>query len=363
MQEKLAYIAFNMMEKVGPAGVKSMVEALGSARAAFEVEAADFAAFKVPGAVARAVLAQREGVRPEEELARAQKLGMWVVTPVDAEYPRQLLEIHDPPLALYGKGTLQERDRYGMAIVGTRRPSHYGREVARNLAAQLAQAGITVISGLAAGIDTEAHEGALQGQGRTLAVLGSALDRVYPPSNAGLAERIAERGAVLSEFACGREPDRTTFPIRNRIVSGLSRGTVVVEAGRKSGALHTANSALEQGRTVFAVPGRIDSPASEGTHELLRQGAVLTRHVDDILSEFELLGAGPRILPQKSALRPALSAEEALLVARLEDGELDVDSLIRLSGLTPSQVSVLLLGLEMKRVVRMLPGRVVEMIR
>ncbi|MDA0578371.1 MAG: DNA-processing protein DprA, partial [Verrucomicrobia bacterium] len=213
--------------------------------------------------------------------------------------------------------------------------------------------------------DTAAHQAALKAGGRTVAVLGGALDRLYPPSNAGLAEAIAERGAVLSEFVMGREPDRTTFPIRNRIVSGMSMGLIVVEASLTSGAMITAKSANEQGRQVFAVPGRIDSARSLGCHSLIRSGAALVRGLDDILEEFELLL--PRTPAEKSAAadrpRVTLSAEESSIVAALGDGEQGVDALIRLSGLKPAAVSVLLLGLEMKRMIRLRPGRMVELIR
>jgi DNA processing protein len=221
-----------------------------------------------------------------------------------------------------------------------------------------------VNSGLARGIDTAAHEGALKGGGRTLAVLGGALDKFYPPENRILAEKIAEQGAVISEFPFGREPDRTTFPMRNRIVSGLSMGVVVVEAGIKSGALHTANAAAEQGRTIFAVPGRIDSAFSGGSHQLIKTGAKLVEDVDDILQEFEFL------IPKKKQeveldlmMRPEvqLSAEEQAIVKALAPGEQDVDTLARLVELPAAKISALLIGLEMKRVIRMLPGRMVEL--
>jgi len=229
------------------------------------------------------------------------------------------------------------------------------------------------VSGLARGIDTAAHRGALKGGGRTLAVLGGGIDCLYPPENAELARQIAGQGAVISEFPLGREPDKTTFPIRNRIVSGLSMGVLVVEAGLTSGAVITANQALDQGRSVFAVPGRIDSPASQGCHRLIKQGARLVEGVEDVLEEFSFLlpKDGRAREPQADSRTgdgrgpmPNLSDDEACLVRVLQEEEkLDIDSLTRLSGLKPAGVSAALIGLEMKRIVRMLPGRLVEFVR
>jgi len=221
-----------------------------------------------------------------------------------------------------------------------------------------------VVSGLARGIDTAAHRGALKGGGRTLAVLGSALDTLYPPENAELARQIAAQGAVLSEYTLGREADRTTFPYRNRVISGLSLGTVIVEADVGSGALMTADAALEQGRSVFAVPGRIDSAASRGAHRLIKAGARLLDDVDDVLQEFEML-IPPEHRQKADALDPRprvqLSPDEQAVVRALYAEPLDVDTLARRAGLASATLNALLLGLEMKRVVRMLPGRVVAL--
>jgi DNA processing protein len=280
---------------------------------------------------------------------------------VDPDYPEALAGIYDPPLSLYVRGALQQGDRHAMAIVGTRRGTHYGRDTAKRLAGGLARAGYTVVSGLARGIDTVAHQGALEAKGRTLAVIGSGMDHLYPPDNAELADRIAEQGAVISEFPLVRRPDRTTFPMRNRIISGLSKGIVVVEAGQRSGALITADAALEQGRDVFAVPGRIDNRYADGPNALIRKGAVLVRGVEDILQECGTLWGGALA---KAAAAPRelcrLNEEERSLLGLLEHGEQGVDELIRRSGLGASRVSAVLLALEMKRVIRMLPGRVVE---
>jgi DNA processing protein len=355
-----AYIALNMMQGVGPVSVRTLSAALGGVERLFDADRdALMAVPGVGGDMVRKILDQRSSVDPAAEEERARCLGAHLVTAVDPEYPRRLLQIYDPPMALYVKGDLQTRDERGVAIVGSRRTTHYGREVAERLGFQLAQSGVTVNSGLARGIDTAAHGGALKGKGRTLAVLGGGLDCLFPPENAALADAIAKQGAVLTEYPIGRAPDKTTFPVRNRIVSGMSLGVVVVEADVTSGAMITARQAGEQGRTVFAVPGRVDSFGSRGPHQLLKAGARLVESVEDILEEMgELLppGAGRARTASPETLR--LTDDEKVLVDLLEaEGEMDVDTLIRRSGRNAGQVSALLLGLEMKRVVRMLPGQ------
>jgi DNA processing protein len=237
-------------------------------------------------------------------------------------------------------------------------------DVTRNLSYQLAKAGVCVVSGLALGVDTAAHEAALHAGGRTIAVIGSGFDHVYPEENGELANKIAANGAVLSEFPFARQPDKTTFPMRNRIVSGMSAGVLVVEADFKSGAIITANQALAQGRTVFAVPGRIDSRRSAGTNALIKDGAYLVTGASDILEHFEMLlpkSFGSEI--QATQIRQvALSADEQTVVLALEKGEMGIDQLIRETGIATASVSSLLIALELKRVVRVLPGRKVELI-
>jgi DNA processing protein len=364
MEEREAYIALNMMGKVGPVTVRSLVTELGSAAAIFSADRDTLGRVGGVGREAReALLAGREAVDWQAEMDRAEREGVRLVAAVDAEYPRSLLEIHDPPLALYVKGRIDSRDRQAIAVVGTRHPTHYGRDCAGRLAGQLAQAGFCVVSGLALGIDTAAHEAALGAGGRTLAVVAGGLDCLYPESNRGLAERVAGHGAIVSEYPFGRNPDKTTFPVRNRIVSGLSMGVLVVEAGFRSGALITADQATEQGRSVFAVPGRIDSAASQGAHLLLKQGARLVENVDDVLREFEFLFPSAKMEATAARReRPILTPAEEQLLKVLQEGEADVDTLIRTSGLNASAVGSLLIGLEMKRLVRMLPGRMVELV-
>ncbi len=365
MTSREAYIALNMMDRLGPVRVRALAEHLGSVESIFDAPANLLMQVQGIGPeVARRVVEQRDEIGADREIARAGKLGLRIVTPVDTEYPEWLKTIYDPPLALYVKGNIESKDRHAVAIVGTRRPTHYGSMVADRLSYQLARVGFTVVSGLARGVDTVAHKGALKAKGRTLAVLGSAQDCLYPPENAELAEAIAESGAVISEYPLGREPDRTTFPYRNRVVSGLSMGVVVVEAGMGSGALHTADQAGEQGRIVFAVPGRIDVPAARGCHRLLKSGARLVEDVDDILQELEyLIPPDKKEKAQQMDPRPRvqLTLEEQAVVKALWDGEMDVDTMTRRVGLQAAQLNSLLIGLEMKRVVRMLPGRRIEL--
>jgi DNA processing protein len=271
-----------------------------------------------------------------------------------------LKSVHDPPLALYARGEFKSSDSSSVGVVGTRRPTHYGREVTERFSFTLAQAGITVVSGLALGIDTTAHRSAVRAGGRTIAVMGSGFDHVYPGSNAQLCDEIARHGVVISEFPLAKRPDKTTFPMRNRIVSGLSKAVLIVEAGQKSGALITADQALEQGRAVFAVPGRIDSPRSMGVNALIKDGARPATCPDDVLEEFETLFPAARQETQGGG-QTQLDEKERQLLRILESGPTEVDSLIRHSDLDPGTVSSLLIGLEMKKKVRMLPGRTVEM--
>ncbi len=363
MDSRQAYITLNMIQGIGPVRVRTLVSALGSPEAILGADRATL--LSVPGVggdtVAR-IVEQRDQLDAVREEERAAEMGASLVTPVDVAYPKRLLQIHDPPLALYVQGTLQARDEHGVAIVGSRRTSHYGSETAERLASQLAQNGVPVISGLARGIDTAAHRGALRGQGRTLAVLGGGLDCLFPPENAGLAQEISRQGAVITEYSLGRQPDKTTFPVRNRIVSGISLGVVVVEADVTSGAMITANQAMEQGRTVFAVPGRVDSIGARGPHQLIKSGARLVEGVEDILQELETLLPRPvrssGTVDGTARRGPRFSDNEEALLKLIEpDGEAEVDGLIRLSGYRASEVGALLLGLEMKGAVKMLPGQ------
>ena len=276
-------------------------------------------------------------------------------------YPPLLREIYDPPIILYVRGKLEERDRHAIAMVGTRQSTLYGREACGRLAGQLAASGITVVSGGARGIDTAAHEAALRAGGRTITVLGTGLDIVYPAENIKLFQGIAESGAVITQFPFGRRGDKQSFPIRNRIVAGMTQGTVVVEANRSSGALITANFAAEYGRTVYAVPGRIDSPRSAGCHGLIKDGAQLCESAEDVLAEFANHNYSSNEQPELPL--PSLTPAEQTIYNVLTHEEMQQDAIIRRSELPPAQVSVALLQLEMKKLIQQHPGRLFTRVR
>ena len=358
MERRHAYIALNMMEGIGPIKTRALIEALGSPEAVFTAVESDLTPIRGIGpALARSICEQQGKLDPIGEENRARKLGIRLITDCDEGYPDCLRKMHDPPLALYVLGDLLPKDRHAIAVVGSRQCTHYGLQVADRLSYQLAQTGFTIVSGLARGIDQAAHAGALKGRGRTLAIIGSALDRLYPPEADKLAEKIAGNGAVVSEFPLGREADRTTFPYRNRIIAGLSMGVLVVEASRKSGALMTADAAIDQGKSVFAVPGRIDAPSAGGSNALLKQGAKLVDDLRDIVEEFEYLFTMEASDSRRDSPKIELKPEEQKIVSALTGDEKDIDALSRETGLKSSRLSVLLLGLEMKRVIKMLPGK------
>lgn len=354
-----AYLVLNSIRLVGPVRVRKLLEAFGSPEAILSQSVSKLAAVEGIGmAVAESIRDWEKNWDLSGELKRMRELGLRVVDCEDSDYPKLLREIYDPPLVLYYRGDFGAVSRQGIAVVGSRHTSYYGTEMAKKLGYQLAYAGLTVNSGLARGIDTAAHQGALAAKGKTAAVFGCSLEKVYPAENEALADKIVEEGGVLlSEFPLGTPPDRQTFPMRNRIVSGLSRGVLVIEAGEESGALITARMALDQGRSVFAVPGRIDQPYARGCHRLIKEGAKLVEGVEDVLAEFEFL------LPEiaKPAARPAaeqLSESERKVFEVLGAEELHIDLIIRKCGLPSGDVQSSLLRLEMRKLARQLPGRV-----
>jgi DNA processing protein len=333
------------------------MDAFGSAERILAARRDQLAAVDgVSATVAENISRWQEFADPVAELDKARELGAHVITAEDDEYPAALREINDPPIVLYVRGRLTERDRNAVAVVGSRRASHYAMECAKKLSFQMAYAGLSVISGLARGIDTAAHQGALAAKGRTVAVIGSGLGHLYPPENAELADRIAGQGAVLSEFPVDRKPDRQTFPIRNRIVTGCSFGVLVVEAGANSGALISANQAAEQGRTLYAVPGRIDQPTCLGSNRLIQQGAKLVTSVDDILDDLPLVFSKQPELPAAPPVA-GLTPEQQKILDALGSSETPLDAVIATSGLPASVVSSTLLALEIRRLVKQLPGK------
>ncbi len=319
-----------------------------------------------------ALLSQIRG-QAEDQLAWLGRSGATVLTCQDPEFPARLLQIHDPPLLLFCRGRLELLSLPAVAVVGSRAATGYGERVARELGRELANHGIVVLSGMALGIDGAAHRGALDSSGLTTGVLGCGIDVIYPRQHETLFAEVGRRGLLVSEYGPGIGPARFRFPARNRIVSGLSLGVVVVEAGSRSGALITARMALEQGREVFAVPGRVDSFRSRGTHELLRQGATLVSSVDDILEELRFVTTDPMEGGKGSTaggLQPetekvdtdGLNPEESRVLAGLDTYPRDIDSLARAVGMEPARLHGILLQLEIMGRVRQLPGQQYERI-
>ncbi|MBL9169786.1 MAG: DNA-protecting protein DprA [Verrucomicrobiales bacterium] len=363
MQRKEALIALNMIEHVGPVRLRHLLNHFGEPQAILAAQEDQLLRVHGIGAdTAEAIARWQDHVDLTRELKRLREFDCQVVTQDEEEYPASLREIYDPPIVLYYRGTLSPRDKNAVALVGSRQNTPYGIETARKLAYQLAYMGVTVASGGARGIDTAAHQGALSAGGRTIAVLGTGINLVFPPENVKLFERIPSQGAVMTQFPFDRPADKQSFPIRNRIVAGMTLGTVVVEANLSSGALITANFATEYGRQVFAVPGRIDSPRSKGCHELIKKGAKLCEGAEDILSEFEYLfpptnrPAGPNESGELPLV--ALSENERKVMEALGLESRSIDELTRSTGLPVSVVSVCLLSLEMKRVVTQQPGKI-----
>ncbi len=291
------------------------------------------------------------------------------ITPNDPEYPKNLKNIHRPPKQLYVNGTLEERDEIAVAIVGSRRASMYGLEMSEKLAFELALRGVTVVSGMARGVDSAAHRGALKAKGRTIAVMGSGHNDIYPPENKELYAEIVKCGAVLTEYENDMPSLPQHFPARNRIISGLSLGVVVVEAARNSGALITAGFAAEQGREVFAIPGRISSTTSAGTNDLIRDGARLVQSADDIMEELKLCEMKPTAGEKaeetdgkigrmtKAYIYNSLTEDERTVYTALSDDPVYIDDIIATTGMEPAKASKVLLNLQLKKLIREVPGK------
>ena len=363
-----ACLALNLIPQIGPVRLARLLEHFGTPQAVLRAKAAQILA--VPGIdekLAEAVVAWESSTDLSGELRKIAEHRLSILTQEDPLYPPLLRETPGAPFLLYVWGRLEPGDHRAIGIVGSRQATHYGLNTAKRLSFQLAFAGYTVVSGLARGIDTAAHEAALAAKGRTLAVIGSGIGRLYPPENQALAERIADgHGAVLSEYPVDRLADRQTFPYRNRIVAGWSNGLLVIEAPGRSGSLITAQQALDCGRPVFAVPGPIDKPTSLGCNRLIQQGAKLVIDGTDILDELspgtlaqpELFSVSDASSPPAAAVE-SLSLEERILYEALGQGAepSHIDELIARSGLTPATVSATLMRLEMKRLLKPLPGR------
>ena len=362
---KLPWLALNMACMTWPAlrtQVAQYVAAPGAVQRLQE-EGIPLLEAAFPGLTEKLEVVQ-QGHTFAREMERLQATAIRVTTLGEADYPEALRWIPEPPPVLYIWGTLRPEDSLAVAVVGSRKPSPYGQLAAQRLSTELAQYGFTVVSGLARGVDSLAHQGALHAGGRTIAVLGSGINVVYPPEHRRLYDAIREQGAVVSEFPFDTKPDRWNFPRRNRIISGLTLGTLVVEASDQSGSLHTARHALEQGREVFAVPGRIDMPSSRGTNNLIKRGAKLVEGIDDILEEFpeavrrafRQRSTGPG--PTNTAPMPTdLTPDEAQILALVPPEETHIETIIYASQLPAQAVASILLTLELRGLVRQFPGK------
>ncbi len=366
MTESEALLVLNAVPGIGNARIRALLEHYGCALGVLSLKAKDPALDPILSSkVADTMFSFPKDHFLEQERRFMEEHSVRVVTFHDADYPQGLQKIPDAPAVLYVKGCLPENLPLSVALVGSRRASVYGTSVADQFAFRLAEFGIVIISGMARGVDTAAHRGALRARGKTVAVLGCGLNQAYPPENEDLMEEITTAGAVLSEFPMAALPLPHNFPRRNRIISGLSRGVIVVEAAEKSGALITADFALEQGREVYAVPGKVDSPTSRGVHGLIKQGAKLVTCVEDVLED---------LLPQLRADAPpcghsqkdrtiqageatGLSEKEQLVYQHITDRPVHVDQLSQRCGVDVSSMTSVLLRLELKHLVKQLPGR------
>ena len=405
MTEKEALILLNSLKDFGFIRMKSLLKLYKTPQQILEkgtlagLQRVEGIGKVVASSIVEIAKDGKEKLSRELDLVRKNEIK--VISIFDKEYPSLLKATYNPPILLYVKGEILPEDTISLGIVGSRLSSYYGLETATRLASCLSRQGITIVSGMARGIDTASHKGALQAKGRTIAVLGSGLGVIYPPENKKLFLEIAEAGAVVSEFPYETIPDRQNFPMRNRIISGLSLGIVVVEAAKYSGSLITANFALEQGREVFAVPGKVSSATSKGTNNLIKRGAKLAEDADDIIEELEpLIGryleaikkdnisretvltggrpgsvdrsgqrpvdlqlkplsgaAGQDENPARTALQPRFSTEEKKVYQPLSDEPLHIDEIVEKARLPVANVSSILMKLELNQLIRQLPGK------
>ncbi|MBN2090211.1 DNA-processing protein DprA [candidate division KSB1 bacterium] len=359
MQESLqGLLSVYLVEGIGSIRLRALMAKFGQVQAIFHADEQTLMSIDgIDLKLARRIKEAQNSTLAQEQLKQAEKHGAKILTFWDKDYPKNLKKIYDPPAFLFIKGEFKPEDEFAVAIVGTRGPSSYGKFCTERLSQDLVQKGFVVVSGLARGIDTLAHQTALRAGGRTIAVLGSGVDIIYPAENHKLYNQISENGAVVSEFLFGTKPDAPNFPRRNRIVSGLSLGVLVVEAGLKSGALITANYSLEHNRDVFSVPGNITSPKSIGCNRLIMEGAKLVLGVDDIINELE-----PQLdhLARQNRIQRAqitLSSEEKKLLDSLTAEPIHIDSIAAENNISISQALGILLSLELKEMVKQVPGK------
>ena len=357
--EQRDLLALHLVPGLGTRLTSALLERFGSPAAVLQATAAQLQAVPhIGGKLSQSLAAAMRRVDVAAELELMDRYGVRLLFRGDAEFPASLHDIPDPPHLLYVRGTLLAADSRAVALVGSRQYTGYGRRMAESLAADLVRAGFTVVSGLARGIDGFAHRAALKAGGRTVAVLAGGLSKIYPPEHADLAREVEAAGALVTEAPMRMEPMAAMFPARNRLISGLARGVLVIEAAAKSGALITARHAAEQGRPVFAVPGPLDSPASAGTHHLVRQGAILIRSVDDILEELD--GVRSPAQPARSPPVVEMDDSQRRIWEFLHDRPRQVDEMAQQLGLSISEITTTLLALELKKAIRRLPGNQYE---
>jgi DNA processing protein len=353
MIDKRYWIGFNLIKGIGAVRMQALLKHFGDLELAWKAAPIDLARSGLGLKAIERILQARKNVDLEKVCANIESQGIKILTWEDETYPQRLKEIEQPPPVLYIRGEYLPDDLFAVAIVGTRRVSPYGRQITEELAAYLAANGITVISGLARGVDAIAHQTALKAGGRTIGVLGSGVDKIYPPEHRALAEKMMGCGAIVSDYAPGTPPDASNFPPRNRIISGLSLAVVVVEAGETSGALITAEFAAEQGREVFAVPGSILAPQSKGTNKLIQNGALPLLSVNDLMQALDLSRMG-----EHKAARKIIPSDEteARLMSVLGDEPLHVDEIRNQAELPIEKVSAALALMELKGMVRQVGG-------
>jgi len=367
-----AYLCLNLLPGIGPVKVRQLLEVFGDVESIFRQNSASLS--RVPGIgakIAATIKNWEEHADLQKELNSIEKGGVCFITLDDKRYPDLLREIYDPPLCLYIRGRIEalQCQHASLAVVGSRRISRYGADVTRKVTTSASASSWTIVSGLALGVDTVAHQSTLDNNGVTVAVIGSGLGHLYPQENVNLAREICQTGAVISEFPMHYPPDRRSFPMRNRIIAGMTRGTLVVEAGLKSGSLITASQALEQNRQVFAIPGRIDSPQSKGCHALIKQGAKLVENFDDILEEFSFFPGFSKqaVSPaqeKKAEKKPNLQDShlqldqlELKILDLLSQSECSVDDLAGAADVSVGKLFATLTAMETKRLINPLPGK------
>jgi len=349
-------VGLNLIPQLTPRRIRALFSRFETFESIWAAPASKIREVFGSSVLAEGIASARSESAIDAELTASEKAGVRIVTLIEPEYPALLREIEDPPIVLYVRGEVEIDTARAIAVVGTRRSTRYGKLIAARFASQLAMKGITVISGLAAGIDAAAHQGALDVGGRTVAVLGCGVDVVYPKRNAALYERIAAEGTLISEYPMGTRPAKWTFPQRNRILSGISRGVIVVQAPERSGALITARLAAEQGREVFAVPGNITSATSTGTNRLIKDGAALAEGIDDVLAEFPDLRRIRDVVPEADGGELNLPERDRLVYDLVRLEPIHIDDIIARGDLSPTEASHTLLVLQLEGLIEEVEG-------